>query len=490
MSLQVDEETPLIRKDSTITSDLNHVPSSIKKRLYISHFLSTWNSRVFEFGAVLYLASIFPNSLRPMSIYAFTRGIASILLSPAVGRYIDTANRLQVVRSSIVFQRVSVALSCLIFWVFASGRVEAYGLTVGLLTIVAMLACTEKICSVMNTVSVEKDWVVVVAGKNEAALRELNAQMRRIDLICKLAGPFMISMTDGFSTEIAIILNFSMNIASVVIEYYAIARVYESVPALQEPKTSTHDQQIETGSTSYAQRTTRSIKSYVDLLSTYFHHRAFLPSFALAILNFTVLSFGGQMVTYLLSGGYNSHHIGFVRTLAVVLEIAATWTAPWFMSKVGPLRAGLWSINWQILSLAGAATAFLSIKYRPYAASGLVAGSILSRIGLRGFDLCAQIVVQEEVEAEIRGAFSAVEASFQSLFEMCSYFSTMVFARPDQFEWPVLLSCGAVFMAGVLYSRFVRSRRGHLLHLPSCVHPKGRGKHPVHDEENQSPLRG
>ena len=79
----------------------NGVPSAIKKRLYISHFLSTWNSRVFEFGAVLYLASIYPGTLLPMSVYALSRQVSTILFSPFIGRYIDRANRLKVVRLSI-----------------------------------------------------------------------------------------------------------------------------------------------------------------------------------------------------------------------------------------------------------------------------------------------------------------------------------------------------------------------------------------------------
>lgn len=54
---------------------------------------------------------------------------------------------------------------------------------------------------------------------------DLNAQMRRIDLICKLAGPFFISLIDGVSTEAAIIVNVSMNLASVLVDNYAIARV-------------------------------------------------------------------------------------------------------------------------------------------------------------------------------------------------------------------------------------------------------------------------
>lgn len=73
----------------------------IANRIYVSHFLSTWNSRVFEFGAVLYLATIFANTLMPMSLYALTRGISAAIFSPTVGRYVDAGSRLQVVRLSI-----------------------------------------------------------------------------------------------------------------------------------------------------------------------------------------------------------------------------------------------------------------------------------------------------------------------------------------------------------------------------------------------------
>jgi hypothetical protein len=82
-------------------SETHRVPARIANRLYVSHFLSTWNSRVFEFGAVLYLATIFPGTLLPMSVYALARGASAILFSPAVGQYIDKGNRLQVVRLSI-----------------------------------------------------------------------------------------------------------------------------------------------------------------------------------------------------------------------------------------------------------------------------------------------------------------------------------------------------------------------------------------------------
>jgi hypothetical protein len=77
----------------------NH--SHVRKLLYTSHFLSAWNSRLFEFGAFLFLANIFPNTLLPASTYALARAASAAILSPVLGCFIDKANRLAVVRLSI-----------------------------------------------------------------------------------------------------------------------------------------------------------------------------------------------------------------------------------------------------------------------------------------------------------------------------------------------------------------------------------------------------
>ena len=189
-----DERTPLIADNphTSYTPTLESLPeyqqiaqsdtsSTIKRCLYTSHFLSTWNSRVFEFGAVLYLASIYNGTLLPMSVYALSRGIAAILFAPAIGHYIDVGNRLQVVRVSIgmlhlschwrlmnlltylhdylVLQRVVVAISCTIFYLLATSMSLKGATEKGALAVLALLACVEKLCSIMNLVSVERDWV-------------------------------------------------------------------------------------------------------------------------------------------------------------------------------------------------------------------------------------------------------------------------------------------------------------------------------------------
>lgn len=94
-------QNALIQSFDGIENTLGELSPAITRRLYISHFLSTWNSRVFEFGAVLYLAFIFPKTLMSMSVYALVRGASAIVFSSFIGAYVDMGNRLQVVRLSI-----------------------------------------------------------------------------------------------------------------------------------------------------------------------------------------------------------------------------------------------------------------------------------------------------------------------------------------------------------------------------------------------------
>lgn len=189
---------------------------SILWRLYLSHTLSTWNARTFEFGAVIFLATIFPLTLFYASCYALFRSGLAALLSSWVGHQVDSRNRLWVVRMSIVWQRCSVALSGLVLLVLlgrsSTGKVH----TVGWFSACVVLACIEKLAFVGNTVAVERDWVVVVSDSLCVPRENLNSAMRRIDLVCKLIAPLCIALVDSYSTKVAIWMVLGQNATSVV----------------------------------------------------------------------------------------------------------------------------------------------------------------------------------------------------------------------------------------------------------------------------------
>ena len=382
--------------------DIPEQYSGINRRLYVSHFLSTWNCRVFEFGAVLFLARIFPGTLLPSSGYALVRAASAILFAPLVGQFVDQGGRLNVVRLSIVGQRGAVILSCLGFWALSTDILKFSGFRPLLIAVLVLLACLEKLCSIMNYIAIERDWVIIVSESSQYGLEYLNSQMRRIDLMCKLVGPLAIALVDGYSTTIAITAVLGMNASSVLIEYVAIARVFHMVPALQaRPAVSNNADNVSSagpevpaiwrlGVFGVAQT-----RSFYKTISNYIRRPVFLPSIALCLLYFTVLSFSGQMVTYLLSAGLFSAQIGVLRTISTAIEISATWLAPIAMNKVGPLRGGLWFISWQMSCIMGGISFFWVMRTPSVAALGLVVGVIASRVGLWGFDLCVQIIIQE-----------------------------------------------------------------------------------------------
>lgn len=565
--------------------------------LYISHFLSTWNARVLEFGAVLFLAEMVPNTFLPLSLYALFRSLSAILFSSKLGAYIDTNNRLKVVRHSIVYQRIAVIVSCLFLWgmklyidhensinedskdtiplshsigkeqfnnsfgglsdlyyainnIVASGHKNKHVVNMKtpqfatLMSGLIACACIERLCATMNMISVERDWVVVISNKNSAALQLLNARMRRIDLFCKLIGPLAISYLDECVDLVVLIWSLLIwNLISMFVEYFTIAKVYYSVGGLQQPKTAalvTHKSSsssshpnsnknnsdgsirrnknvVATGGGSGAvlasgddaplfyqqsrneeeddeeirailEQNRRSLQKrknssfrfsvpqkirnstlyqnlallfnyiYAHFISPfvfYFSHPLGLASFSLACLYMTVLSFGPQMVSFLLFQGTKPSQIGNLRTISTICELATTFFAPWLMSHTGPSVSGLFFVNFQAICLAlGLGFAWSKLGIDPAGALYLVGGVILSRIGLWGFDLSTQVLIQEGVEAHNRAKFSATEVACQSIFELASFMQTIIWSKPEQFKYPAIISVASTITAAILFLTF------------------------------------
>ncbi|OJJ37341.1 hypothetical protein ASPWEDRAFT_107452 [Aspergillus wentii DTO 134E9] len=486
-ALDVEAESSIERPES----------KRVLARLYISHFLSTWNSRMFEFGAVLFLAFIFQETLLYASLYALVRALSAAVLSSWLGSVVDRSNRLVALRQSIVWQRIPVAVSCACFVVQASVGKESTAITLALFAFQVLLACVEKLAATANTVAIERDWAVVISDSLNIPRQELNSSMRRIDLFCKLLAPVFISLLDGLSNKIAIWTVFGMNASCVLVEYMAIAQVstcdptstaqfrlansrftqvYQSVPELarnQSILTDEDDEQDQTNESLPTQNTIRNADCTQKALAPwreYVSSPVFLASFALSLLYLTVLSFGATMVTYLLHTGFNPLQVSCMRIGSVIAELSGTWAAPFITNKIGPIRSGLWFLNWQFCTLATAAAAFSFFDSNSQlVAVSLIVGVALSRIGLWGFDLSVQFLVQESVEEHARARFSATEMALQNIFELLSFATTIVFPLPEQFKYPVLISYGAIAMAAICFAGYVRKERGHLLHMSKCI---------------------
>jgi solute carrier family 40 (iron-regulated transporter), member 1 len=102
------------------------------------------------------------------------------------------------------------------------------------------------------------------------------------------------------------------------------------------------------------------------------------------------------MITFLSQySEFSTLLIAGLRAIAVVIGMTATFVAPRLIRAIGPIRAGLWFLSWQTILLAPA-VASLFVPASRTLQGGLLVGFVsVSRLGLWGFDLCEQLLVQQ-----------------------------------------------------------------------------------------------
>jgi len=109
-----------------------------------------------------------------------------------------------------------------------------------------------------------------------------------------------------------------------------------------------------------------------------------------------VLSFGGAMITFLSQySGFSTPLIAGLRAIAVIVGIVATFLSAPVIRFIGPIRAGIWFLSWQTILLVPA-TIVMFLSVSPALQGGLLVGFVsVSRLGLWGFDLSEQYLVQQ-----------------------------------------------------------------------------------------------
>jgi len=228
-----------------------------------------------------------------------------------------------------------------------------------LFALAVFLGTLEKLSGVANMICMERDWIPILApqasDENPATtydLTQLNAAMRRIDLVCKLVAPVVISViiAGTQSTRLGVYAVAAMGIISWPADYLCARRVYDGSPRLHQPKPRRNS--VDEGETLDAESlnpttssnppaisqstlhhllhtTTQALTHYTHSLRAYFSTPVWQPSLALAILHLSVLSYSATFLTYLLETGFSLVLITVVRALSSVVEVASTLVTPW-----------------------------------------------------------------------------------------------------------------------------------------------------------------
>lgn len=459
-----DELATISSSRSSPTREREPVRTENFPKLYGSYFFAAWGDRMWEFAAIIFLINIFPTSLFPSSLFGFAETIAGIVFGTTIGNYVDSTDRLTVIRVSIITQNVVILFASLVF-VFAlqtaeeeravrnntsdtnaagsaaprvvvvfynSFLVDASTTDLVTLALIVISGMVAKVSSSLNKISIHKDWAVVLAGGDSKAQTTLNANMRRVDLTCAILAPLAVGVLSSvFSPMIACKFIASWSFVSMFIEFRLSKTVYDDLPALQVPKrkqkAAAAADEASSGESEQAENEKKKNKkkggggggkeeededmSFFQLFDAYLTHPVFPISLPYCLLYISVLSFGGIMVAFLRTLGCSDWLLALGRALAAFVAIGSTFCVPSLVENLGLVSAGKLCLWLQIAALTPlAGVFFISLQHKhmptddPAAiteqTSVLFIGVVFASICLSRFGLWSFDIVQTQMMQE------------------------------------------------------------------------------------------
>ncbi|KAG0481154.1 hypothetical protein HPP92_011686 [Vanilla planifolia] len=441
---------------------------SLLWRMYVGHFLSRWGARMWEFSVGLYMIHIWPSSLLFTAVYGVVEAASTVSFGPVVGKWVEDLPYKQVLQLWLLIRSLS--------FLVAGGTVTALLVYFGpmsktflafmiLVVITNISGAISMLSTLAGTILIEREWVVVISnGQRPEVLTRMNSIIRRIDLICKLFAPVLTGFIISFVSLVASAVILALwNVLSVWLEYWLWMSVYNGIPALKVNKPGRKvdcfsclwpetplGESVENAEGGRGMDMSKLKKEIMECLSkllcfdawiVYFKQDVVLPGVALALLYFTVLSFGTLMTATLEWKGIPAYVIGIARGVSAIIGIVSTVMYPIIHSHISTLRTGLWSI-WIQWCFLVACLASVWMHNSISSAWMLMAGVAASRFGLWMFDLAVVQLMQDQVAESDRCLVGGVQSSLQSLLDLLTYVMGIVVSDP-QFnlflQWPLKL---------------------------------------------------
>ncbi|XP_068668827.1 solute carrier family 40 member 1-like [Aristolochia californica] len=486
--VEEDSRQPLLGSSSS-----SGVYSSLNTYLYTGHFLARWGARMWEFAVGLYMINVWPNSLLFAAVYGVVEATSVALLGPTVGRCIDRFTYIQVLRAWLLTQNISFAvagISVFLLLFYHSLKSTNFSAFIFLFILTNLTGATAVLSSMAGTIMIEREWVVVISsGKPQDVLTKMNSTIRRIDLICKLMAPVFTGLIVSFiSLKASAIALALWNTISVWLQYWLLLSVYNGYPALSENSQRTWELasndtcesslipqekdllSSETISLSSENGYVRKVICLItkcfsmDAWIVYLKQEVVLPGVALALLYFTVLSFGTLMTATLEWKKIPAYVIGIARGVSAVVGISATFLYPVLHSHISTLRTGLWSI-WTQWCFLVVCVASIWVQNDHISAWMLMSGVAASRLGLWMFDLAVMQLMQDLVPESDRCVVGGVQNSLQSMLDLMNYIMGIIISNPQEFGKLVIISFSWATLAGILYTIHIYRVRKHLFHF-------------------------
>nr|WOL43268.1 ferroportin [Homo sapiens] len=353
--------------------------TSAKFLLYLGHSLSTWGDRMWHFAVSVFLVELYGNSLLLTAVYGLVVAGSVLVLGAIIGDWVDKNARLKVAQTSLVVQNVSVILCGIILMMVFLHKHELLTMYHGwVLTscyiLIITIANIANLASTATAITIQRDWIVVVAGEDRSKLANMNATIRRIDQLTNILAPMAVGQIMTFGSPV-IGCGFisGWNLVSMCVEYVLLWKVYQKTPALAvkaglkeeetelkqlnlhkdtEPKplegthlmgvkdSNIHELEHEQEPTCASQMA-EPFRTFRDGWVSYYNQPVFLAGMGLAFLYMTVLGFDCITTGYAYTQGLSGSILSILMGASAITGIMGTVAFTWLRRKCGLVRTGL-----------------------------------------------------------------------------------------------------------------------------------------------------
>ncbi|KAL6101323.1 slc40a1 [Pungitius sinensis] len=352
--------------------------TSAKFLIYMGHALSTWGDRMWNFAVAVFLVELYGNSLLLTAVYGLVVAGSVLLLGAIIGDWVDKNPRLKVAQTSLLVQNSCVIVCGILLMVvfnFKEQIAELYNgwvLTTCYILVIS-IANMANLASTATSITIQRDWVVVVAGQDSSKLADMNATVRIIDQLTNILAPMLVGQIMSFGSHfIGCGFISGWNLCSMCVEYALLWKVYQKTPALAS-KAGQKEQQQELRQLSPSKDSESGLspeESSQPLMNdtsakpappeqrgccyqmaeplrtlragwvAYYNQNIFFAGMSLAFLYMTVLGFDCITTGFAYTQGLNGSVLSLLMGASAVAGICGTVAFTWVRKKCGLIRTG------------------------------------------------------------------------------------------------------------------------------------------------------
>ncbi|XP_027721596.1 solute carrier family 40 member 1 [Vombatus ursinus] len=352
--------------------------TSAKFLLYLGHALSTWGDRMWHFAVSVFLVELYGNSLLLTAVYGLVVAGSVLILGAIIGDWVDKNPRLKVAQTSLIVQNVSVITCGIILMIVFLHKTDLLTMYNGwVLTscyiVIISIANIANLASTATGITIQRDWIVVVAGDDRSKLADMNATIRRIDQLTNILAPMTVGQIMTFGSPV-IGCGFisGWNLVSMCVEYFLLWKVYQKTPALAlkaSPKAdetelkqlnlqkdiekvqegshlmgekhsekSEYDNEEEPGC---ASQIAEPFRTFREGWISYYNQPVFLAGLGLSFLYMTVLGFDCITTGYAYTQGLSGSVLSLLMAASAITGIMGTMAFTRLREKCGLVRTGV-----------------------------------------------------------------------------------------------------------------------------------------------------